>query len=205
MKKLCHNTSVVASQVDVICYSVSAAVNMIPVHQYGIQLFLCTCRCPVGSLLFGRFSVHRAKVAAKFCIITHCFIHSPLLFPSLGVCGPTLTRSTPNPGPNSALKSPPTNRMLFFLDFVSFSIDLYVLSTWWSACPEWREVHTHQQYTLLVDCDRRCYGSFVDVVCPFVSFSPLLVRQYSNSMSVLEFSSTHEYGSLLCLPSLGFV
>ena len=35
--------------------------------------------------------------------------------------------------------------------------------------------HTHQQYTLVVDCDRRCYGTFMDVVCPINSSSPLLV------------------------------
>ena len=38
--------------------------------------------------------------------------------------------------------------MFFLLDFVSFSIDLYTLSTWWSAYPEW------VKYTLI---NSTCY------------------------------------------------
>ena len=37
------------------------------------------------------------------------------------------------------------------------------------------DMSTHQQYTLLFDRDRRCYGTFMDVVCPINSSSPLLV------------------------------
>ena len=54
------------------------------------------------------------------------------------------------------------------------------------------KVHTHQQHTLFVDCDEGCFGSFIDVVCPIDSFTPLLVQQYSNSVLVLGCSGTHE-------------
>ena len=45
------------------------------------------------------------------CNISQCFIQSPLLFPSLNVCLPTLMHSVPWPSPSSALKSPPTTSM----------------------------------------------------------------------------------------------
>ena len=152
--KLCHNTSVVASHVDhVICFSISAATHVFPVHQYVVQLFLYTFQCPVWSLLFKRFLY--IVLSAAQCIISHCFIQSPLLFSSLSVCDPTLTRSTPNQGQNLALKSPPTICMLFFLDFVSFSIDLCALAMWWSAYSEWRK------YTLINST--RCLLTVIDV------------------------------------------
>ena len=71
----------------VVCFSVSAAIHMFPVHQYVVQLFFCTFRGPVGSWRLKRF-VHIVLSAVKFCIINHCLIQSPLLFPSLSVCGP---------------------------------------------------------------------------------------------------------------------
>ena len=78
-----------------------------------VNLLLGSLTRSVGRLLSRHFSVHR-----------HCFNQSPLLFPPLRVCGPTLVRSTPYPGPNSALKSPPTICIHFSLEFVCFSIVL---------------------------------------------------------------------------------
>ena len=43
--------------------------------------------------------------AAKFCIISHCFIQSPPLFPSLSVLGPTLTHTfDTKPGPQFSVE-----------------------------------------------------------------------------------------------------
>ena len=74
--KLCH----------VICFSISAATHV----------FSCppTCNPPVSlhlsvscmQLAFEAFFLYLVLSAAKFCIIDHCFIQSPLLFPSLIVC-----------------------------------------------------------------------------------------------------------------------
>ena len=95
------------------CFSVSAAMNLLRVYQNVVQLFLCTFRCHVSSF-FQAFFLYIVLSAAKFRIIIHCFIQSPLLFPSLSVCGPTLTRSTPYPGSNLALKHHPTICKFFF-------------------------------------------------------------------------------------------
>ena len=61
------------------------------------------------------------------------------------------------------------------------------------------EVYTHLQNMLFVDCDRRWYGAFADVVCPVDMFSPVLVHQNSKSVFALGFSTAHDYVSLLYL------
>ena len=67
--------SVVASHVDhVVCFSVSAAIHMFLVHEYVVQLFLCTFWCLASSLLVKRFSVHRLEC----CEVLY---HQPLLHP----------------------------------------------------------------------------------------------------------------------------
>ena len=68
--------------------------------------------------------------------------------------------------------------------------------------PRVGEAYTHQQYMLFVDRDRRSYGAFAVVVCPIDTFSPLLVHQNSNSVFVLEFSSSHEYVCPCCVSQI---
>ena len=73
-----------------------------------------------------------------------------------------------------------------------------------SLYPKWRK-HTQQCNPLLVDCDRCCSGTFVDVYGPIDPFSPLLVQESCDSVVVVfECSNTHENVSWLRLPNLGF-
>ena len=114
-------------------------------------------------------------------------------------CGPTLTRSTPNRVPNSALKFASHNLYALlcgFRDFLAWSVRSFNVMV---RTRRVREVHTHQQYTLFVDCDRRCCGSFDDEVCPIDTFSPILVHQYSNSMYVCSRIFKHPWLSVLVL------
>ena len=103
----------------------------------------------------------------KLCSISHCFIQSPLLFTSLRVFGPTLTRSTPIPNPNSALQSP-LRFGCSFGDFVCFSIALYALSTCWSAYPEWG--------TCTLINNTRCLFTVIDVA---------MARSLTNSVQLI--------------------
>ena len=121
---LCHNTSVVASHVDhVVCFGISAAVHMFSVHQYVIQLFLSTFRCPVGSLLSTRFSVHRVE----WCEILY---HQPLLHQvtslvSLVDCVRTNTDTLNSiPWSQFGIEVSSHNFMFLALVFMCFSIDL---------------------------------------------------------------------------------
>ena len=110
-----------------ICFCVFAASQVLPVYQDVVQLLLCTSGCPRCNL-FPRCFLFIVLSATNMCNISHCFNQTPLLFDSLRVCGRTLRRSIPIPGPRSALKSPPTICM-FFVDFVIFSTELYALGT----------------------------------------------------------------------------
>ena len=86
----------------------------------------------------------------------------------------SFVHSVPCPGPNSALKSPPTIGMHFLLFVVCFSVVLYIFLTWWSAYTELGEVHTHQFDALVFYHDRCIDGPFVDVLGVDSFLSPLL-------------------------------
>ena len=101
---------------------------------------------------------------------------------------------------------PPTICMRFFVDFVIFSLDLHALLTWWSAHTEWGE------YTLINST--RCLLTVIDVAMArslmqsvqLIRFRQVLFTNVPTPcMFVLEFSSNHDYLSLLCPSNLGFV
>ena len=59
---------------------------------------------PFGDLLavcFPGFFLCTVLSAVNLCDISQCFIQSPLLFPPLSVCLPTLVHPVPHPGPSS--------------------------------------------------------------------------------------------------------
>ena len=135
--------------------------------------------------------------ATNFCDISHCFNQSPLLFDSFG-CVRSKTEAF-NSNPRAMFSIEISSHCLHvFLDLVIFSIGLYAFSTWWSAYPVVK-VYTHQRDPLLVECDRCCNGTFVDV------FSPIPVHKYCHIVLVLESSSTHDNVSMARLPYLSFV
>ena len=92
---------------------------------------------------------------------------------------PTLLRSVPFPGPNSALKSPPMIGMYLLLCTVCFS-NVRTFSQCggphiWSV-----KVHTHQLDVLTFHQDRGSDGMFVDVLNVDDSFPPLFVQHDSD-------------------------
>ena len=109
-----------------------------------------------------------------------------------------LRRSIPILGRSSALKSPPTICRFFCRNLVIFSVELYTFSTLLVSVSRVERVHTHPCNPLLVDCDRCCNGTFVDVCGLHDLFPPLLVQEYC--YSVLVFDATHM--SQLCLLSI---
>ena len=91
---------------------------------------------------------------------------------------------------------------MLILDFVCFSIDLYAFMKWWTANPEWRKFSLINNTRCLVTVIDDANGMSVYVFCPVDS--PLLVQQFSDSMLVLESSSTHVYVSLVCPQNIVF-
>ena len=139
---------------------------------------------------FPWFFLYIVLSAVQPCNISHCFIQSPLLFPSSSVCLPTLVHSVPQPSPSSALTSPPTIGMHFLQ---CFSIALYIFNV--VVCK------SRVGDALVVYHDRGSDNPFVDVFGFDNLLPPLPVQHNSNSVFVVVFSCSHESVFWVRLPN----
>ena len=110
------------------------------------------------------------------------------LLPSLRVYLHTLLRSVPFLSPNSALKSHPMIGMSFWQCADCFVDRLnVVVRIFWAE-----KVNTHQFDVLSVHQDRGGDGTFVDVLNVDVSCPAPFVQHNSDSVFVVEFSTSHQ-------------
>ena len=196
-----HDTSVVAAHVDhVVGFSIFVVFQVSSLDQNVVDLLL-------GSF---RRSVSRLFSKTSFCIscwvlwnfVTSASASASLLFCFLHwVCaGQHSNAQLRILHPNSAFKSPPTICVHFFLEFVWFSIVLYIFrrdgrhtrsgesirsSAWcvdgWPKSLLWWPVRWCTQYRWFL--------------CRHV-----LVQHNSNSEFVVVFHCSHEYVFVMCLP-----
>ena len=169
----CHNTSVVAAHVDdVIGFSIFTESQVSSFDQFVINLFLCSFKQSVCSLLSRRFSVHRVEC----CKVLH---HQPLSHPVSSFvtfieCMRTNTYSFHSIAWSqfgTAVSSHNLNALLAGIR-VLLNCLVRFFSIWWSASPEWEKYHAHQHDALMVDCDRCFNDPFADVFSVSKSFSP---------------------------------
>ena len=120
----CHDTSAVTAHVDhVIGFSIFTEFQVSSLDQDVVAFVSRSLHEICMSFVFQCVFLYIVLSAVNFCISRQCFTQSPLLFPSLSVCGPRHARSTPNPGPNLAT---PKICLLFLVELVCFSILLHI-------------------------------------------------------------------------------
>ena len=146
----------------VVGFSISTVFQVSSLDQNVVDLLLGPFRRSVGRLLSMCFSVHRVECCEVLYHQSLLLSISSFVF-SLSVCGSTLARSTPSPGPSSALKSPPTNlcalltgiRVLLDCSVHFFNVMIGIHRV--------VKVHAHQLDAMKVDRDRDSDSPFIDV------------------------------------------